>query len=1180
MFIEKIVLDGFKSYATHTEIVGFDPHFNAITGLNGSGKSNILDAVCFVLGITNLQQVRAGNLQELIYKQGQAGVNKASVSIEFNNQDKRGSPIGFEGDDKITVTRVIALSGGKVTGKYFINGRLAQQNSVQNLFQSVQLNVNNPHFLIMQGRITKVLNMKPPEILGMVEEAAGTRMFEAKKEAAAKTMEKKEKKIEEINKILSEDITPTLERLRKERQEYMQWSQNTQELERLERFCTAFNFVKAQELLEKFKLDVMQLQEQEAKLQEEQKQITETIKALDAQIKELMSSQSDDGDESLKELEESSTKLSKEVVLLESQLKNKKDNLKNEEKNAGKIEKQLAELEKLEKQKAAELEKAAKQQAEFEEKCKALQSEVEELQMQFQAASAGIAVAVGEKSLPDQLAEAKKAALDLETGTKQTEMHLALLKDQLKEKMTLKQAAEKDVAQMSGSKASLQSDLEKLESNLAKIGFDENSLNALRKEKATQEEKVAQLREAAGALSAQLGDMDFQYQDPENGFNRARVKGIIANLVEVKNPIHSVALEVAAGSRLFQVVVDTETTGKLLLEKGQIKKRVTIIPLNKIDSRTISDKALRAAENTVGADRVNVALSLVGYDSEVKAAMQYVFGNTLVCKDSDAAQKVTFNREVNTVSVTLEGDRFDPAGTLTGGSRGSNGNVLGRLVELNSKREELRQAEAALQKTSQLIQEAEKKLKVFQQASRERDLKKRELELVHERIASSSPQQILDQIQSLESQSAADAERLKEYAVEKKKLAEKIAKLEREITDFHSSREDHVKRLENLVKTTKQKLVGAVKSSKDHDLLVERITAERDDLQKERESLFEQQQASTSASAQLSSALRDAESVLEQKKKEHQEASSSLEKAKARVAERNKEIAQHKKEQDSLKRKLADHDIELKKMGVKRNETQTHCDNVVSRIEDMQKEHPWIDTDRHLFGKPHTDFDFAAKNPAQQQQRLKNLQEENTKLSRKVNKRAMGMFEKSEAEYHDLISKKQIIENDKKKIQSVIKELEVKKKEALRATWVKVNKDFGSIFSTLLPGTDAKLDPVEDKGNLIGLEVRVAFGGVWKESLTELSGGQRSLLALSLILAMLLFKPAPMYILDEVDAALDLSHTQNIGQMIKSHFTHSQFLVVSLKEGMFNNANVIFRTKFVDGVSTVTRTVPSVRRGA
>jgi structural maintenance of chromosome 2 len=183
------------------------------------------------------------------------------------------------------------------------------------------------------------------------------------------------------------------------------------------------------------------------------------------------------------------------------------------------------------------------------------------------------------------------------------------------------------------------------------------------------------------------------------------------------------------------------------------------------------------------------------------------------------------------------------------------------------------------------------------------------------------------------------------------------------------------------------------------------------------------------------------------------------------------------------------------------------------------------------------------------------------------------MIDKAESENEELKRKKEVILNDKAKIEAVISELDVKKVQALQTTWVKVNKDFGSIFSTLLPGTAAKLDIPEGCTVMDGLEVRVAFNGVWKESLTELSGGQRSLLALSLILALLLFKPAPMYILDEVDAALDLSHTQNIGLMLRTHFSASQFIVVSLKEGMFNNANVIFRTRFVDGVSTVMRTV-------
>lgn len=104
-----------------------------------------------------------------------------------------------------------------------------------------------------------------------------------------------------------------------------------------------------------------------------------------------------------------------------------------------------------------------------------------------------------------------------------------------------------------------------------------------------------------------------------------------------------------------------------------------------------------------------------------------------------------------------------------------------------------------------------------------------------------------------------------------------------------------------------------------------------------------------------------------------------------------------------------------------------------------------------------------------------------------------------------------------------------------------------------------------------GLDIKVCLGGVWKQSLAELSGGQRSLVALSLILALLQYRPAPMYILDEVDAALDLSHTENIGRLLKGRFKGSQFIVVSLKEGMFANANVLFRTRFREGVSSVER---------
>lgn len=106
-----------------------------------------------------------------------------------------------------------------------------------------------------------------------------------------------------------------------------------------------------------------------------------------------------------------------------------------------------------------------------------------------------------------------------------------------------------------------------------------------------------------------------------------------------------------------------------------------------------------------------------------------------------------------------------------------------------------------------------------------------------------------------------------------------------------------------------------------------------------------------------------------------------------------------------------------------------------------------------------------------------------------------------------------------------------------------------------------------------GIEIKVSFNNVWKSSLSELSGGQRSLLALSYLLAMLKYKSSPFYILDEIDAAMDLSHTENIGRIISSHFPQSQFIVISLKEAMFSQARVLYRTSVSDGQSRIERYV-------
>ena len=215
MYIQEIILDGFKSYATQTRIGPFDPSFTAITGLNGTGKSNVLDAICFVLGISSLSRIRVTSLTELIYKQGQAGVTKASATLVLNNEDPKQSPPGYESYHILEISRQIFKNG---TTKYLLNGAVSKLKVIKHLFRSAGLNVDNPTFLVLQGRITTILSMKPMELLGLVEECAGTTIYDTNRSEAVKIFSAKESKLQEVSDTLTLDIFPRLQKLDAERQ--------------------------------------------------------------------------------------------------------------------------------------------------------------------------------------------------------------------------------------------------------------------------------------------------------------------------------------------------------------------------------------------------------------------------------------------------------------------------------------------------------------------------------------------------------------------------------------------------------------------------------------------------------------------------------------------------------------------------------------------------------------------------------------------------------------------------------------------------------------------------------------------------------------------------------------------------------------------------------------------------
>ena len=1019
--------------------------------------------------------------------------------------------------------------------------------------------------------------MKPPEILSMIEEAAGTRMFETKKQAALKTIEKKQMKVDEITRVIEEDIGPKLRQLRGEAKSYQEWSSNNGELERLEHLCLAYDYVQANEKVQNSEKQQEEMKSAIVAMKESQQQLENEIEEIGAEISTLEDKRDDEQEGAFQTLKKREQDLSKEVVKINSTFTNQKSSLKSEQSLSASLFKQLESTEAAVVEKKGQID-CCRQLLDEKNKLVCLaEDEATSLRTKYQNACAGVTDESDAAllSLPEQVATWEKKAREADSKLKSETMKVKHSKERL---VGLKKTAKTEQSKHSKELKlveDLQSSIRNIEKQCEALSYSEEEETSLRSSCSSLQNELVSLQDAIENTTAKVESrLKFEFRDPVRGFDRSRVKGLVAKLVHVKDKIHATALEVAAGGKLFQVVVDNEQTGKLLLGKDILKKRVTILPLNKISNRTVDSAKMALAREKASSTNgsAHMALELIGYDDEVERAMQHVFGNTIICDSSTTAEAIAFDKNIRCKTITLEGDTYDPSGTISGGSKSSIGSLLTRISDLATMKSDYDNSCAKLAQMKRDLESIELTGSKLRKLEQSLDLKKHELAVCEDKMSESSYAQIKDEISQLEYEiENFENDVSKPLAEAVKKANNELKKLNDAAAGIKKQREQAMKEMEKATKASQKKLTTMKSEAAAVNTQYDKLVAEYEGLVAEVKSLNEQHQICEKGIKRLSVEVQNLEETVNAKRTEYESAKSDVSSMNKALQQYAKEIKTLSNTRESKKKEIQKISLESRKIEHKLDEWKREIKNASRRVHDMEKKHAWINEQKEFFGMKDSSYDFDSVNMDKSGERLRQLKNAQDKLSKKINKKVMGMIDKAEAENDELLKKKQVIINDKEKIESVITELDAKKVQALQTTWIKVNKDFGSIFSTLLPGTHAKLDTPDGCTVMDGLEVKVAFNGVWKDSLTELSGGQRSLLALSLILALLLFKPAPMYILDEVDAALDLSHTQNIGLMLRTHFSGSQFIVVSLKEGMFNNANVIYRTKFVDGVSTVVR---------
>ncbi|KAA8909436.1 hypothetical protein TRICI_004503 [Trichomonascus ciferrii] len=945
MKVEELIIDGFKSYATRTVISGWDASFNCITGLNGSGKSNILDAICFVLGITTMSTVRAQNLQDLIYKRGQAGVTKASVSIVFDNSDTSKSPIGFEDQSKISVTRQIVLGG---TSKFLINGHRAQQQTVQQLFQSVQLNINNPNFLIMQGRITKVLNMKHTELLALIEEAAGTRMFEERREKALKTMAKKDKKVEEILALLSEEIEPKLENLRNEKRTFLEYQETQSGLERMEKLVGSYDYVRYSEKVNEH--DEV-LQNKRAKLEESEQAVNKTkneIETLQEEINSLRKKRENQIQKGgkVQGLERALKEVSQEVARINTTLELRQSNIAEEAEKKKELEQQVAEMEKKIAQGTEMFNAIQKEYEDAKQELTALNDELGKREELLQSLQTGVSSKSGsEGGYANQLEEARKKVNDAQTATKKAEVRVEHLETMIQQDSKKTEKAMKENQDTLNKLETMKAECAQFKSQLEQEGWTPGKMDELKATESSLVSEIKALTREIEELKRKVSNIDFQYTRPSPSFNPASVKGVVAQLftLDKKNYKGATALEVCAGGRMYHVVVDTDATASQLLQKGQLRRRVTIIPLNKISAFKVSAEKLGAAQK-IAPGKVDLALNLIGYDTSVLAAMEFVFGNTLVCEDAEAAKKVTFDPNVRVKTVTLDGDVYDPQGTLSGGSRNTgSGGFLVTMQKFNELNTQLKDKKADLEDTRKAIQEEEELMNRCKDIKKQMDLKEYEIKLAEREIESGPSSDALKKHQERQS----EMEDLRKQIEEDKQIiqngTQEVDRIERDMAEFKNNKGGKLEEIKQRVEQLQSEITEQNDVVRQKLERFQQVQVESGQLGDDLSSYQEQLKERTNSIEEMQASLRDLKKQHEKARIDEEHAQESLDAEKATLIGIDDELVETENILTAKTKFVTECGLEIQQLTHEIDKITKESESYRSALAKLEEEYDWID---------------------------------------------------------------------------------------------------------------------------------------------------------------------------------------------------------------------------------------------
>lgn len=1174
MYLKSIEIQGFKSFANKIKL-DFHNGFTAIVGPNGSGKSNVADAVRWVLGEQRVKQLRGGSMQDVIFSgtELRKPLSSAYVAITFDNSDHT-LPVDYQ---EVTVARRLYRSG---ESEYLLNNVQVRLRDVQELFYDTGIGKEG-YSIIGQGQIERILSDKPEDRRELFDEAAGIVKFKRRKETSLKKLENEKANLVRVSDILSE-LERQVGPLEKQAQK-------------------AQVYLKAHEELMNLDVNLFLLQNKETMARlEELKQTLENTKGELAQTQQRFETSKTTYEQIGTGLEELETvietarnDIAHSNILknqLETQIKVTEESIRSMSGNAEHFRTREESVQGQIEEKKAERSSMARGKDSIDERMQALQAEKERARGELDA------VQESQRQISDEVDRKRSELLETVNSRGTIKAKMAAMNTRREQYELRKSELTSKLVRASSDEAEYDRELERLRNVFEQVAGEAADLGDRQKEL---EQQIAERKGILSGADERLRAAQAEYHQEKSrldalanlteryeGFGGSvkRVMeqkerepglvGVVADLIKTE-PKYETAIETALGGSIQNIVTNDESTAKRMISllKREKAGRATFLPLTAIRNNQGFNMMGALKERGV----IGLADTLVRTAPEYRDVARSLLGRVLVVDQYDHAVEISRKYQQKIRMVTLEGEMFMPGGAISGGGFRNSSNLLGRrreMTELEKRIKELRTSMEKLEDDIAKAKEERNRLRAEQESVRVR-LQAKFIEQNTARMNISAQEQ-----RKQESEQGYEALREENLSIED--IRRELEKEEQELTAQLAASEQIEREADAAIEERNSRL-SALRDDEDKKLAV--VQKWDMELQKERQKqAFEEQELSRvdaelrrleAELQEIRSSIQQGDLDIEDKKRNIETLKCTMEDAHARLQEKQELLEKSQEQKTELTGKQKEALAEREQL----SEEKAQLDKEVFRLSELTGKAE--ETLERQINYLWSEYELTPSQAAERRDDamtdlpwMKSRAEELKKQIRglgSVNVNAIQEYQEIKERYTFLKDQHSDLTAAAQSLEKIVEELDVQMRRQFKQQFARIQEEFDKVFKQLFGGGSGKLELMEDADILTaGVRVIAQPPGKKLVNMMQMSGGEKSLTAISLLFAIQNLKPSPFCLLDEIEAALDESNVARYADYLRKLTDNTQFIVITHRRGTMDRADRLYGITMQEkGVSTL-----------